>query len=365
MELNLTQRARLALFFLSYLLFILFVGLRWETGNDWTEYYVYYTHLTSLRDNPSNNTFEIGYRFFNLVIKNIGLPYAGFLLIYSSTYLGLMFVSFRRENYTIAGWLVLQLFAPFILGLMGTARQVMAIAICMFSVRYLLSRDWRKFLMCVAVATTFHVSALAFVAAWPIARFRLSLRRLAILLVAVTASSLLHLGSLIMQYSQEIVGKLNNPALLAKLALEQESSSTQFHNAAGDLSVWYTVVRLCTLLFFVLSYRFFTEESDQLYFKLYIAGFCMLFLLSGAVFVLAERSALYFTIFQMHLLALPTRRLRRPILRRFYCVALIALSLTRLYTGIYLVLPRIFVPYKGVLINRDVKRDLGWFRNGL
>ncbi|MDE3188338.1 MAG: hypothetical protein KGM96_12565, partial [Acidobacteriota bacterium] len=42
MELKLTKGARLSLLVLSYLLIVVFVGLRWETGNDWGNYYNYY-----------------------------------------------------------------------------------------------------------------------------------------------------------------------------------------------------------------------------------------------------------------------------------------------------------------------------------
>jgi hypothetical protein len=77
--------------------------------------------------------------------------------------------------------------------------------------------------------------------------------------------------------------------------------------------------------------------------------------------VLAERASLYFTLFQMHLIALPTRRIKRSLLRQLYCAALIAVCLARLCTGLYLQHPRYFLPYKGVFINQDVRRDAGWF----
>lgn len=365
MELPLTPRARLTLFIASYAILLFFVGLRWETGNDWAEYYVYYQHLTSLHDKPVNNTFEIGYRLFSIALKRLDFSYSGFLLTYSAVYLGFIFFSFRDVNYSLSGWLVLQLFAPFILGLMGTSRQVMALAICMFSVRYLLLKDWRKFLLCVAVATAFHISALVFLIAWPLARIELSFRRLATALAVVATLSLLHVGTLVSHYAASMIAKFGAADLAAKFLLEQESTSAQFGNAAGDLTTWYIVVRLCTISLFLLAYPLFSEESDKLYFRLYVCGFCMLFLLSGALFVLTERAALYFTIFQIHLLALPTRRFKRPVLRQSYCVGLIALSLVRLYTGLYFVEPKIFVPYKGVIVDRDVHRDLGWFKNDL
>ncbi len=366
MELKLTRSAKFSLFALSYLLLVIFVGLRWEIGNDWAQYYDYYRHLTSLNDNYDmfmmGHNYEIGYRIISVCIKDAGLPFAGFNLIYAAIYLGLIFLSFKEDNYSISGWLVLQLFAPFILGLMGTMRQVMAIAICMLSIRYLLSKNWRRFLLCVGIATAFHISALVFLVAWPLARIRLTARRVWIVVAIVIVVSVLNLGSLAVNYGTSRVSAFNAADLASKLVLEQEATSEQFNFAGGSgvTTIWI-VTRVSVLVLFIVFYRIFSGEADQLYFKLYLFGVVMLLLLTGSMVVLADRASLYFTIFQMHLLALPTRRIIRPALRQMYCVALIVLSLSRLCTGIYLTHPRIFVPYKGVFINQDVRKDAGWF----
>ena len=122
---------------------------------------------------------------------------------------------------------------------------------------------------------------------------------------------------------------------------------------------------MITVILFIALSRLFTDEADWLYFKLYLVGFAMVLLLNGAIYEIAMRASIYFSICQIYLLAIPTRRLGRPVLRNVYCMVLIALSLSRLFTGVYLRHPRIFVPYKGVIINRDVVRDLGWFKNDL
>jgi hypothetical protein len=365
-ETDLTRRARIGIFILSYCVLVFFVGLRWETGNDWAQYYVYYNHAAALADAPPNgNTFEFGYRFVTLCAKSVGLSYSGFLLLYSAIYLGLMFLSFRDENYTVSGWIVLQLYAPFIMGLMGTARQVMAVSICMFSVRYLLRKKLFKFLLCVGIASIFHSSAPAFFLAWPIARIRLTFWRLAGSAAMLALLACLNVGNLISDWVGTLLGSLNAPELAAKFVLEQESTSTQFDNAAGDLTLWSIATRAGILVVFLVFYKLFNTEADRLYLKLYAAGFFLFVLLSGALYVMADRTAIYFTIFQMHLLAIPVRRLKRPVSRKFYCAFLVLISVARLWSGIHARDPRIFVPYKGVVINRQVVRDLGWFKNDL
>ena len=359
-ELKLSKGARLALLGLSYLLLVAFVGLRWETGNDWTDYYNYYLHLTSLRDQPD---FELGYRILSLLIKDMGMPFAVFNLVYAAIYLGLIFLSFKYDDLDVSGWLVLQLYAPFLMGLMGTARQVMAMAICMFSVRYLLSKNWHKFLLCVAIATTFHVSALAFLIAWPIARFRLNLRRVWIIFAGLILASALNLGNLAVRTAEEHLAILKLADLESHLILEKESSAEQFNFASGAVAtILPTIERISLLTLFILCFRFFTEESDKLYFKFFIFSIIIVALLSGTVYVLAERVSLYFSIFQIYLIALLIRRIKAPPIGKLCCAALLILSLARLWTGTHMTRPKIFIPYKGVFINQDVKRYPGWFQ---
>lgn len=358
MELNLTRKARLTLLSLACFLLILFVGLRWQTGNDWTNYYRFYIHLPSPPEQFAY--FEPGFKILSAIIAKSGLPFAGFNLIYAAIYLTLMFLSFKHENLDISGWLALELYSPFLFGLMGTTRQVMAMAICMYSVRYLLSRESFKFLTCVAIASTFHISALVFLLAWPIARFRLTLVRFWAIFAAVFLASVLNLGGLAVQTAEDHIAALRFVDLASHLELEEQSSPQEFQHGAGATFL-PTIERVSLLTIFLLLFPLYSQESDQLYLKFYILGIVIVVLLDSTVYVLAERVALYFSIFQIYLLALLTRRMNRRVLRQLCCVALLLLSFGRLYTATHASSPRIFIPYKGVLINRDVRRDPGWF----
>jgi len=358
MEMNLTRNAKLTLLAFAWLVLVVIVGLRWQTGNDWPNYYSFYIHLPSPPE--QFKSFEPGYRFFSFLIWKTGLPFAGFNLIYVAIYLALMFASFICLNFEISGWLVLQLYSPFLFGLEGTTRQVMALAICMFSVRYILSRNWLKFLLCVAVATTFHVSAFAFLLAWPLSRFRLTFRRVWVIFGIVLVASLLDLGGKAFQAAENHIAALQLVDLASHLQLEAQSSTQEFQHVAG-FALLPTIERVSLLTLFLLCFRLYNKESDQLYLKLFFFSIIIMVLLSSTAYVLADRVSLYFSIFQIHLLALLTRRMNRPLLRQLCCVALLLVSASRLYTATHASAPRIFVPYKGVLINRDVRRDPGWF----
>lgn len=362
MSLRLTPNARMTLFLLAYILLVVFAGLRWETGNDWAVYYEYYQHLSSIHDQPRNQFFEIGYRILSLAIKSTGLPFWGFNLIYAAIYIGLIFASFKHENYSISGWLVLQFYAPFILGLMGTTRQVMAVAICMFGVRYILGHNPIKFLACIVIAASFHISAVAFLFAWPLMHFRLNLWRVWLVFALLAVASLFSVGDRVVQFAEQRVAMARMVDLENKLILEQESSAEEFQPAAGPMAVIImTIGRIGLLALVVIGFRLYYKDTDQLYLKFYLTAIAIVVLLSGTVYVLAERTAIYFSLFQIHLIALPTERFKTRLTRGLCAAAIIILSMTHLYTGLMLRNPKVFVPYKGLFINQDVRRDLGWF----
>lgn len=357
MELRLTRSARLALFCLAYLILVLFVGLRWETGNDWANYYDYYRHLTSLRDQSGD--FEIGYRTTSLVIKLLGLPYTGFLLLYSSAYIGLIFLSFLDAGLEMTGWLILALYSTYILGMMGTPRQAMAMAICLFGVRYVLAGKLGKFLLCVAIAATFHTSALCFLLTWFLGRVRLKMRYVWIALAGLVFALILGAGPALLE---SFTGFTRDVVFLEKVAaLNADPYTNHVNSTAGDPAIRLYVKQTIFLVLFICGARYLKTDREQLYFKLYLVSFAILVILYGVNDVIAMRLSDYFSIFDIFILALFTRRIKTGAIRQVYCVMLFLLLLHGIWAGVNSTKPIIFSPYKGIFINQDVRRDPGWF----
>ncbi|HTW81955.1 MAG TPA: EpsG family protein [Terracidiphilus sp.] len=356
MELNLTRSCRLTLLIVGYLILVLFTGLRWETGNDWFNYFNYYRHLAALRDNSQE--FEVGYRVANLLFKTLGFSYTGFLLLYSAVWIGLVVASFDDDDFRASGWLLLLFYSSFLVGWMGTARQIMAIGICLFSLRYIVSRNLLRFLICVGLATCFHTTAICFLLAWPLGRIRIGFRAAWFVLGALVAAAVLDVGALLVRLAGNY---LSIPYLDQKLADFQRVTGADFDLAGGDLSVFYYVKRLSFLLGFMLCLRLFRKDKDQLYFNMYLMSVVLFILFYSTVAMIPMRAGMYFGIAEIFLLALLTRRIQRRWLRAAYCVLLMGICLSRLWGDIYLTHPKILVPYKAVLINQDVRRDPGWF----
>lgn len=352
MQVRLAKSTQIALVAFAYCILVLFVGLRWETGNDWSPYYEYYTSLHSMNDNASE--FEIGYRIISLALKDLGVPYQAFLLIYSALYLGLIFIGFASESLALTGWIILLFYSTFLLGWMGTARQVMALGICICSVRYILRRRPVRFLACIALASSFHATAVCFLLAWPLARVKLSRMQLWIVVILSSGAAVFNVSKLITDY---VGAALEIPYFSEKLAFYQRVSVTDMDLNGGDLTILWFLKRLVFLGLFVLLFRLFENSAaHQLYFKLYLVSTLMFLLLFASVPMIPLRAGLYFSIFELFLLALVTRKVGHPALRKLYCGFLLVLAASRLYSALFLYHPVTFIPYKTQFLNEEIIR---------
>jgi len=349
----LSRGVRISLLVAAYIVIVLFAGLRWETANDWVPYYEYYQSLTNIQDH--SESFEVGYRIVSLISKDIGLPYSAFLLLYSTVYLGIITISFKERNCRYAVWLMLLFYSSFLLGWMGTARQVMANAICLFAVRYLLSKKLRPFVLCVCVASLFHISGLCYLLAWPISTLSIKRLHLWIITFILLIFSLLNGGSLIMR----TVGNLLHIPFLDKRVLVYEAISTgDLGTASTDIGFLMYLKRLLFLIFFLAFMHKLSSPAEKIYLNLYLFSLILFVMFAGVIPMIPLRAGLYFSIFELFLLVSLIDRFKKLWARQIYCSILIMLSFGRLYSALYLYHPELYIPYKGVFINTDIIRAL-------
>lgn len=347
-NLHLSRNARLALVLIGYLALVLFVGLRWQTGNDWDPYHDYYHSLTGLQD--KSDEFELGYRLVSVGARDLLLPYSAFLLFYSAIYLGLITLSFGQEEFRWTSWLLLLFYSSYLLGWMGTARQVMAIAICLFATKFVLARRPIPFLLCVAAATLFHATAVCYLAAWPLSY--LSLKRwhvwamMGVLIVIVIVGG----GEFLVNEA----GKIFHISYLdEKIAFYTALSTQELGFQDSDLSFLWYVKRLAFFAFFVAFLGRFTSRAEKLYFNLYLLSLILFVVFIKAIPMLPLRAGLYFSVFELFLLVALIDKFRNRWIRYVYMALLVMMSLGRLYSSIYTYHPDLYIPYKGIFINSD------------
>lgn len=150
------EKTRLALV-LALIWLTLHDGLRWEIGTDWEPYYDFFR-------GASNSHFEPGYVLLNWIVGAIWDNYTFFLLCFAGVtyYILYRFLSLHAIHPLMA----LCLYYCEMMGSMGSNRSILAMFVCLLSLRYILNRNIWGFVICIIVAMTIHLASIVFFPAY-------------------------------------------------------------------------------------------------------------------------------------------------------------------------------------------------------
>lgn len=170
----------LQIFWFLITILVLFKGLRWDTGTDFPQYYsvfenAQWTNIFSFRRYGVDSTLmEPGYVFLNVLVRTIVPSYTAFLLITNAAILyvyGKMIVRYIPQyKFTALALLT-------IATILFPVRQTLAVAAYCYSIRYILSKDFRKFFLMVIVCFSIHRSAIMLVVTYPLLQTEFKLKR--------------------------------------------------------------------------------------------------------------------------------------------------------------------------------------------
>lgn len=348
-RMNFTPQARAASLCVPFFLLLLLTGTRVATGNDWGPYFEYYASLKTLADKAED--FEIGYRLFAYGAKALGFNGSGFVFISSLFYLSAFFLVFRRQRGAMA--LVLLFFCTYLLGWMGTARQVIAIALTVCAGQALLDGHRLRFFLLVLLASTFHQTAAIFLLAWYLARPIVTVRTTVYVVAACAV-----IGQLLKLLLPPVLDRLTGvEGLGEKIIFYGDLGSEQLGQASGALLgvLWY-VKRLAFLALLLVFRRQFNTRALAFYFNAYLVSVALFLIINPVLPILATRGSNYFSIYELFLLAsLVITRIRLAVL---FVPLILVLSGQRLYTSLYAYHPDLYLPYKGLFINEDLRREV-------
>jgi hypothetical protein len=150
---------------LSFFLIFLFLGLRYNFGNDYDTYLDLYNRIYENRDLAFDQTmfvfYEPGWMILNWLFRPIG--FFGMILALSSLYSYILYKLIREyipfKYYWIAIFFIV--FNPgFILIHSTTMRQTIAILIFIISIKYINEKKIFLFVLLVLLAATFHYTSL-------------------------------------------------------------------------------------------------------------------------------------------------------------------------------------------------------------
>ncbi|WP_251623359.1 EpsG family protein [Odoribacter lunatus] len=167
----------------TYILFVLFVtiaGLAYETGVDWRLYKFSYENINNLTDVISKKNFfatsgfivEPGFAFLGSISKSISREFQ--LLVLFVNVICAIFIFKHLRYYTFHYYLFFLLYLGYIyftLNMSGI-RQAIAVAIFIYSIKYIKENRIKNYMLCCFTAALFHVSALVTIPIYWISKFR-------------------------------------------------------------------------------------------------------------------------------------------------------------------------------------------------
>jgi len=353
-EINLTLNTRLKFYLklLIYIILVIQVGLRWETGTDWLPYFNNFETLDNYNIVLANALlgFEIGYGTFTFIIKQLCNSFSFFLLIHSLIFYFGIFKTIKK--YSPYFFISLLFFYATNLGMVGSNRQLLALVICLFGLDYIIKKQFFKFLLIILIASLFHTTSFIFGVYYFLNR---NFKKITLFLV------------LLLTY---IIGKTQIPFIIfskfggifGEVSASKTISYTKNANdvlSKNNLNFIGLLKRLIFILIFSINYKYLYKRLNYyiLIYNGYVFGLAIYFLFSSSLLILVNRGSLYFNVMESFLLSSQILIFNKNLDKNFIYFIFFMLSIFLLFQSIS-TYPDLFSPYKGLFYNSDYNRTM-------
>ena len=332
-----------------YLFLVVQVSVRWETGTDWNSYLNHFEGLDSKNFfSISNGFFEIGYSLLVYISKFFFNSYSFFLLIYSLIFYNLIFKSFIK--FSPYFFISILIFYSSNLGMLGSHRQLMALAIGFYSLKYLLNNKKSFFFIGVIIACFFHISAVMFFIYFFLNK-QLSSR---IIILNLLISSLLGYFLIGRLLSYNFSFFTENYALIKLLTYAGQDQLSQY-----SFPIIGFIKRILIFgLFFFYRKNFINKiPSFNLIFNGYLISIIIFTLFAFSFPIMISRGSLYFNIMEPILISYALYLIKGNQMKYLLATILFVLSFFLLNNSIS-PYRDLFDPFKGLFINTDYSRQM-------
>lgn len=344
------SKTRVAMLVVTFLILVAQIGLRWEMGTDWTPYRDHFEQGHTWESVLLNVIigFELGYGLLVWLIHSISDNYTAFLLAHALIFYTLIFKANNRlSTYPI---LTMLLFYAVMMGLTGSNRQLLALAICLYSLKFAINKRPAPFLVCIFIATLFHTSALLFSIYYLINRD----------LTKRTIFSLLAF-SIVIGFSSIPSSIFNSIASIFGETISQKAEYYIDGSSLGgvELSALGLLRRILVLFVGLYFYKPIVQRAPtfKIFFNGYLAGLLLYFMFAHSLLIVVNRGSLYFSVMEAFILASIPVALKGDAARRIAIGTLLLYSIIAFYQSIS-AYPDLFIPYQGIFINNDYHRNL-------
>lgn len=154
----------------AFIVLLIFLGARWETGTDWESYIEYFQDLDNYRN------FEPGYVLENEVVRLFTDNFTVFLFVNGALALAPIALFLRKESSgSIALGVTIFYAYYYLITYFGASRRIIAVGLCVLAAVQLLEKRHKLALLLIFSGSCFHYSAMLSVLYFPLARYRPSI----------------------------------------------------------------------------------------------------------------------------------------------------------------------------------------------
>lgn len=337
------QHKNMAVF--VYCLFVFQVGFRWQTGTDWVPYLEHFGEMVRFSDiNLTLTGFEKGYSLFVLFVKFFSNNYTVFLVVHALLFYYFIFSVFKKFSpYLFVSLLV---FYATTLGFMGSNRQLIALGICLYSLKFVMDKNPYKFFALIGIAYLFHITSILFCVFYFFYRDIKQSKLILILIVSFILGK-----SSVPTFIFSFVGEYIGGMAVRKSGVYLEEA------IKNKLTIIGLIRRLVYFSIFMMNYKFLTARLPyyKLIFNGYFFGLVVYFLFSETLSIMVNRGSLYFNAMEPLLLSCQFLVFQNRVERGYLLILLFVASVFLLFQSIsgY---DDLFIPYKGIYINTQFHR---------
>lgn len=305
-EINQYPKKNKFLINLIIILLFLVAGFRYETGVDWLAYEYQINNAYPI-DSAFNTgrwdlifpTLDIGFSLLNSIVKSFGGGVQSIFFIISLISISLLKNNVERYSpLPIFALLVYYTFFFFIFDLSGL-RQGLAIQVFFYSIRYIESKKFFKYMCAILLAVTIHWTSILLLPMYFVLNKKASIRNVIVVIVASTiifSFQIKWLGA----FMGDILNQINGFTLLAGKVNAYTTNDVFSQNRGWNMYSFYVYIKIIVLLVITYKKRDYiikneNSKSFNIFFNLSLAQFFCIFTFYE-FYEMSERFKFYFLI---------------------------------------------------------------------
>lgn len=317
--------------YIALLLISFVVGFRYNVGVDWEGYtndfdtFVKFPNLAY-----SDQYFEYAYFVINKIIANSGLSYEW--MFFTVAFISWFFVFKSVPKLLLPLFLTFIFFDEVFFSSMNGVRQFAAISVWLFASKFIISKDLKKYLFFIVLASLFHTSALILIPFYFIPYHKLNKRSPWLILFILTF--LIGASPIFLDLSKKAVLFIGDKVDFIGTYTRYSDSEHFSINQETQTGLGFTFKILVNLFIILISGRVLEKYPEtKTYFVLFFIG-AILFNLTYNIQILGRINS-YFLIFRPFILAVAVYYFWAHRKYRIFVIGFVALYFLIFLSAIY------------------------------